>query len=304
MEVLPFGLYSPDVRCMAWDDDGMWIGGYEMPDIPGGITKWDMETETWQYHEAPLIGNLYSHNVNTIIPGGDKAVWFGTDLGLSRFDRKKRVWRTWDDADGLWSDNVTALTLSDQDLWIGTDAGINRMKLPSLAVSQVRHKSLIHRHIYFLEMDGNDVWAGTDEGIYRYQASTGKWIYVPCYEGMLVHEVTALSVTEQDIWFGTNDGIAVLDKASQTWDGYLKDHHFNAQDFFYTILADDQNVWVGTNNGVLKFVRAESRWHRYTVRDGLMDDAVRWILLEGNYVWFGSRSGINRFYWNAPYRTD
>lgn len=302
MEISPFGLYSPGVRCMAWDDNGLWIAGHETPNSPGGITKWDMEFDDWQYFEAPLIPNLFSHNVNTIAVDID-AVWFGTDFGLSRFDKKRAVWRTWDEHAGIWAENVISLALGDQELWIGTEAGINCMKLPSLFISQVRHKPLIHRRIYFLEMDGNDVWAGTDEGIYLYRRATRKWEYVPCYEGMLVHEVTALSVTEKDVWFGTNDGIAVYNKESKNWDGYLQQHHFN-QDVFHTILADDNNVWVGTQNGVLKFVRAENRWHRYTVDDGLLDNDVWWILLEGNYVWFGTGSGVNRFYWNAPYRTD
>jgi ligand-binding sensor domain-containing protein len=302
LTLMSFGLYMPDVRVMAWDGAGMWIGGVTPENMEGGITWWDMESDAWRYYEAPFIPNLCSHDVQAIAVG-DEEVWFGTRLGLARYDKRKDAWKSWNVHSGLWSEEITSLTTDGKTLWIGTSAGINRMALPGQAITQERTKGLIHRHIYFLEMDGEDVWAGTDEGIYHYVSSKQTWEYVPGYEGMIVRDVRALSVADQDIWFGTDDGVASLDRKSGAWTGYPMNLFFQ-NDVFNTILADEENVWVGTNRGVLKFKRSENRWRRFTVEDGLLDNAVRWILLEGNYVWFGTAQGLTRFYWNAPYRTD
>jgi len=302
LTLIPHGPFMPDVRAMAWDGGGMWIGGVASREREGGITWWDMESGDWVYFEAPFNADLRSHDV-AAIAAGDGAVWFGTRQGLSRYDKQKNAWRTWTVGDGLWSDAVTTLALSEKTLWVGTSLGINEIALPGLTMRRVREKPLVHRRIHFMEPDGDDVWAGTDEGIYRYMSREKRWEYVPGYEGMLVRNVTALSVTDSDIWFGTDDGVAVLDRKTGRWEGYPMDLFFDG-DVFNVLLADAENVWAGTNRGVLKFKRAENRWRRFTVADGLLDDAVRWILLEQNHVWFGTARGLTRFYWNAPYRTD
>ena len=70
------------------------------------------------------------------------------------------------------------------------------------------------------------------------------------------------------------------------------------------LIAWDTAVWAGTDHGVLKYIKEEDRWKLFTTEDGLLDNEVRWILLDGDYVWFGTGRGLTQFYWNAPYRTD
>jgi ligand-binding sensor domain-containing protein len=68
--------------------------------------------------------------------------------------------------------------------------------------------------------------------------------------------------------------------------------------------VDDSAAWLGTDDGVLKFDKRRSRWRRFTVEDGLPDNVVHYILLDGDFIWFGTPEGLTRFYWNSPYRID
>jgi ligand-binding sensor domain-containing protein len=70
------------------------------------------------------------------------------------------------------------------------------------------------------------------------------------------------------------------------------------------ILATRTSVWVATDAGVLKYDRAGERWVTFTVEDGLSSNRVNSILLDGDYIWFGTDGGLTRFYWNTPYRLD
>ena len=69
-------------------------------------------------------------------------------------------------------------------------------------------------------------------------------------------------------------------------------------------MADSAHVWVGKENGLLKYVKRENRWYRYSRADGLLDNSVRWILLDGDYIWLGTGRGLTRFFWNAPHLID
>ncbi|MBN2030184.1 hypothetical protein JW824_08050 [bacterium] len=304
LTLLPFGPYISDVKAMAWDGWGMWLGGHHPSLETGGITWWDMENGEWIYFEARYLSQLKSDEVNSIAVSDDD-VWFGTMEGLGRYDKKNGTWRNYTVYDNLWDNRVNSVILDNggKNIWVGTTWGINRIRLPNMTVEQIRDERLIRRTIYQLVVDGNDVWAGTDRGLYRYDNKDKVWEYIPGYPGMLIQKVTAISVFKNEIWFGTDDGVQVYDKQTGEWIGYPADHD-SIDRTIHCILADSGAVWVGTDRGVLKYHKKENRWRRFTTDDGLIDNVVNWILLDGDYVWFGTGGGLTRFYWNAPYRKD
>ena len=54
----------------------------------------------------------------------------------------------------------------------------------------------------------------------------------------------------------------------------------------------------------LEFNKESKAWVHYTVFDGLADNRVLDIALDGDYVWFGTPKGVTLFYWNDPHRVD
>ncbi|MFC1501842.1 hypothetical protein ACFL6A_00350 [bacterium] len=299
---LPFGPFHRDVQAMAWDDDGMWMGGLNLSRQPGGITWWNMEEGKWVYYEAEIVPELWTDNI-TSIATDVRHVWFGTNNGLARYDKDRDKWRMFSVQDNLWSNQINSVVLGENTLWVGTEAGINSIRLPSMIVEQVRIKELNHQRIYRLEVDGEDVWAGTERGIYRFDGEEGIWEYFPEDPAIVALDITAISAWGDEVWFGTENGIMALDKATNEWQSFPPAHYPTGGQI-NVIAADSGVVWVGTEEGVLKYVKAENRWRRFTRNDGLLDNRVRWILLDWDHIWFGTPLGLTRFYWNAPYRID
>ena len=151
---------------------------------------------------------------------------------------------------------------------------------------------------------GRRVGAATDLGIYRYSRSQNAWTYVAGYPGILTQQAFAVSIYRDEVWFATDDGVEVYDKKLDQWRGFSK-NQYPTEGPMNTILADSAAVWVGTEGrGALKYLKSENRWRAFTIADGLLDNSVRAILINGDYVWFGTAKGLTRFYWNAPYRRD
>ena len=296
------GPYAPDIRAMAWDEDGMWMGGFPDSETPHGITYWNMNEDTWHYHEAIYLPGLRSDAVTAIVVNGPD-IWLGTSYGLAKYNTETGEWRTFSPQHNLWDREITSLAMNDSVLWAGTIYGINRIKLDGHIIEKVRDKQLVHLHIFQLEVDEEGVWAGTDRGIFRYRANEKEWRFKKGYGGMLTHDITAVAAYGNEVWFGTDDGIEMINKRTGEWTGYPT-AHFTTGDYIYTILPDDQAVWFGTDQGLLKYIRDEDRWRLFTVDDGLPDNVIQWILLDGDDLWLGTPRGLTRFYWNAPYRVD
>jgi sugar lactone lactonase YvrE len=66
------------------------------------------------------------------------------------------------------------------------------------------------------------------------------------------------------------------------------------------IACDRKHVWAATQDGVWKLNRMTDIWVRYTTDDGLLDNQVQDLALDGDYIWFGTPQGATRFFWNNP----
>jgi len=299
---LPFGPWIEEIHALVWSETGLWVGGRNRQNRPGGITHWNWEEDSWETVEAQYNPRLRSDRV-TAMDGAGRYTWMGTDAGLVAFDEQRRDWRSWSVRDNLWSDEIHHLTLGEAGLWIATESGLNLMDTSSFSIRQIRDTRLIHRRIWRVEADGADLWAGTQQGLYHLDGTTGTWSHIPRPVGMQYLEVTALSVFGNQLWVGTDGGVMMLDKSTKVWTTYPA-KHFPTQGFIHTLLADEERVWVGSSEGLLTYFKDENRWRLFTVEDGLPDNRVFSILLDGDYLWLGTGRGLTRFFWNDPMRID
>ncbi len=309
LEILDFGLLSPDVRAVAFDGGELWIGGFRSPTAPTrhGVTRWDIDRQRWRYYESPFISRLRSDQVNTIAVD-DGWVWLGTDAGLAGYSKKNDDWITLDTFRGLARNRIFDVEADDQYVWVASGSGIDRITKStlgsdSLHVVHILPSQLRDVGVYDLTLMRNLVWAGTDLGVFVYDNSKGVGGYENAPHGPGTQVVTAVHRYESEIWVGTSRGVEVYDTISRKWLG-VPEKLFYATAPVNAIDADSRVVWVGTQKGALKYDRQRKYWRLYTVYDGLADNRVQAVLLDGDYVWFGTPNGLTKFYWNNPDRGD
>jgi ligand-binding sensor domain-containing protein len=113
----------------------------------------------------------------------------------------------------------------------------------------------------------------------------------------------AVSCYGKEIWFAASAGIAAYDADTKEW-LTPPARLYEVQSPVNRIQADELAVWAVTDDGVLKYDRQAERWVHFGMEDGLPCHRINAVLVDGDYVWFGSEQGLTCFYWNAPYRID
>ncbi len=109
----------PDYNLTALEvvNEEIWIANRN------GIAYWDRNADEW--HSFPgLILNAeirdIAHTKNTL--------WFATDIGLLKYNRKQDYWRLFTEDDGLISNDTYHIDPDGKHLWISTEKGITSFR--------------------------------------------------------------------------------------------------------------------------------------------------------------------------------
>ncbi|MBN1465799.1 hypothetical protein JXA02_08570 [candidate division KSB1 bacterium] len=308
LELLDFGLWDEVVDDIEMDNDAYWLAGVQEHDEPTGVTEWHGLLAKPVYYEPRLITGFASEEI-TSIAADARAVWFGTRNGLVRFDKRKNMWRTYNISHGIRNSLINKVMLDDHFLWLATDSGIDRIDLATVGTDSMRITALkfpTHRLVRVFDIAQQDdlLWLATEFGLFKYDKLSGDGgYYSGLDENLVSRPIFAVSAWGEELWFGSDWGVYGFNAMTDEWLAPLaKEYRTDAG--INRILASHQAIWVATDAGVLKFDKRMQRWRQFTELDGLADDRVYAIELDGDYIYFGTARGLTRFYWNNPFRND
>lgn len=302
LKMLPFGLWGRNVTALAFDGDHLWIGGIAPWEEEAGMTRAGRDLQEWDYFEARFLPGMDSDDVTAIAPGSTD-VWVGTLYGLSRYDKEDDDWTTLTTFQGLADDWITDIALDGDVLWTGTSQGLARITIAEDSLSSVQIPLVQQQKIYDIEVGPEFVWFGTEQGVYALDRAMNRWLRFTSPDGTIERTCTAISVFGQEIWFGTTVGLTRYDRSSGQWQWHPFGEQIQAGHII-CLEAGPKAVWAGTETGLWKYRRQTGRWRAFTTEDGLLDNTVQAILLDGAYLWLGSPQGLTRFYWDNPLRID
>ena len=203
-----------------------------------------------------IADGLLSDFVESIEADVNDNIWFGTSVGVQKFDGSN--WTAYTTADGLVNDNVKVITsASNGDIWVGTDFGASNFDGANWTTYD-NTNGLNSNQVKSIDEDANGgIWIGTNLGVSYFDGTTwtsysspdlhwsgvnatafdsngDKWFASPLggithfdgttftpYDtsnGLLSQFVTALLIDDQDNkWVGTSDGMSVLDASNASF---------------------------------------------------------------------------------------
>lgn len=298
LKMLKAGLYSDDVKALVLDGDDIWFGGTTLISTTTGITRYNRRDEEWNYFESTTLQDLSNKSI-TCLEKDSQYAWFGTNNGLLRYDKKKDSWRTYDSFKGLWDNQITSLKSDQGILWIGTRWGLNVYFTKRDSLARVKDDLIARSYVYSIERDSNFVWIATDRGAFQLNKRSGELIRFAIPEGNLNQWVKSVFKYQDELWFGTTESVVLVNLKTKDRKIYQSPVNYPGSEV-NKIVCDEKYVWVGTILGVWKLNKVKNTWKGYFKNDGILDNYIQDLLLDGDYIWFATQRGATRFYWNDP----
>lgn len=235
-------------------------------------------------------GGLRSNRINTVFLDHEGVVWFGTDRGVSRYDRDSfRAMRVGASANGNFVRSL--LTTANGDVWTGTNRGLFLLAAHAAERGEtgpwVQIPEIADRAVYVLAESGGTIWVGTESGLFargpleaqfhklRYPGGPpsvrelmlldGR-LYARIYQGGVVKvegdtlipvsvessNAAAAALVEGRTLLG-----AVLGAAFQRRDAELQKIGAQLPAPVQALLVSGERVWLGTGQGLFKWERGE-----------------------------------------------
>jgi ligand-binding sensor domain-containing protein len=145
-----------------------------------------------------------------------------------------------------------------------------------------------------IDFAGNK-WIGTEgQGVLVLSADNQRWASTTTPGGKEANTVVSIVFDrEGNRWIVTPVGVAVVNPEGQTVESYSTGLELPASPQHLGIDSAGR-VWIATwGGGVAVLDRESNTWTTYTTADGLIDNRVRFVRIDGlNNKWFGTAAGV------------
>ena len=207
------------------DKKEIWIGTH------GGIIKWENDNFTL-YNNNPLNPeSLVDNNTNTAIIDRFGSLWVGTINGLSRFDKRLKLFNLFREfrwKDSLLNNNVYFIYEDpSKSLWLGTlGSGIIKFDpatelitaWPVIKTGDIETKMV--RSV--LKDRQGQLWVGSrDKGLFKFFPEQNRFELITGAIGYQISNITIRSIYEDkagELWIGTANGLNRYDRKTNRFE--------------------------------------------------------------------------------------
>jgi PAS domain S-box-containing protein len=265
----------------------------------GGLYALDPEQAITQYvHDVwNTDKGLPQNSVLAIAQTQDGYLWFGTEVGLARFDGVRFVTFDTRNTPALNSNEVDALLVDRRgDLWIGTHGG----GLVQFSQGQFKrmftHAELANGSVHALYEDADgSLWVGTDGGGVSV-VRNGVIRNYTTKDGLADNAVFSLAADRHGgVWIGTHGGISHW--LAGRFTNMTKADGLPGDDV-RAVWADEAGaLWAGTSQNGLARISGSGPVVVYTRANGLSGNHVWWLRGDTSQaLWVGTEDGVTRIY--------
>lgn len=213
--------------------------------------------------------------------------------GLAYFDGLE--WTLLTSEDGLPSDQISDMLLTDDALWVSFGYEVARFDLDTEDWETIPQLQYVGVYAMHQASDGS-IWFGGDEGVNRYDPWTGDWQEVESWQDTIPSlTVTDILEDEYGIWLATYDGgVAFYDGSG--WETWITDDELGGNTVGDILQDEDGVLWFAhPGTGLSRYDPATDAWQTFREADGALDwPSYPGIDSHGN-LWIGGTGELLRY---------
>jgi signal transduction histidine kinase/ligand-binding sensor domain-containing protein len=268
------------------------------------------------FDSLTIEDGLSQNIINCIVQDHYGYLWFGTTVGLNKYDGITFEVFTSDQAttNSLYNSEIRSLYEDNNGLWIGTSYGLylyhHETDMFTAYLNDTGISGTISSNgIRSIFSDSSGVlWVGTSNGLNRYNPDTDTFIsYLndPDNPESISNSyiVTIYEDSTGVLWVGTSNGLNKYNPDTDTFISYFNDPDISgsiSNNYILSIYEDSRSImWIGTNHGLDMYVPETDSFYFYenNVNDSYsISGNIITSICEDNagYLWIGTRTGLNR----------
>lgn len=294
---------SCNIITMAYDSisQRIWLGK------PDGLVSYNIKTAEWTDSIDEKVSN---RNIKSISIGQD-CIWIGTASGLVEYQKSDDSWQEqkalmtreplrensvsniYFDGDYVWFSNwhssrngaiIRYNRRTDTWQWFGREAILQETE--STSMTEVRR----------IILDDDAVWFATDYGILRYDKQDNTWEHFTTENGLADNSVNYISCGDNAVWVSywsqiqlTGAEISKYDKTTRKWETIPIQYLVSEREFVRSMAADRDSVWLSLSSSGIRKINEDGKQEQYTKADGLDQNFVDWVTVDGDEIWFAHR---------------
>ncbi len=295
------------VSNIKFDGDYIWFNNWAASPN-GGIVRFHRPTETWRRFTRLDILRSTQKRSMTLVRWtyiDTDAVWFTTDYGVLRYDKMADTWQHFTTADGLSTNDISKIAVSEQSVWVVPMIGLELSHYSKATgtwevVEQEDHRQI--ERINALGVDGPEVWFASGRGLTRYNEITREWKDFGPRDGLAGRGGEWITVDDDFIWVArsewdrsSNRPLSRYDKKTKEWTTFSTNDVL-AANTVRRIIATKNDVWIlyrpWDDAGVTRYDRRNKEWT--TIRSGR---GTLELAADDDYLWLAApNSGLRRFH--------
>lgn len=283
------GLATGFVQVITQGTDGdVWIGT-----SGGGVTRLSFSEDSTSAIVYDRNSALSSDDVRAMLCDSEGNLWFGTDIGLIKFDGTN--WTTYDPVPDRPRRRVFSL-FEDRlkNLWVGTPDGVSKMTENGFEFF-TEDSGLIQKRVYAIGQDNlGNMWFGTHYGVSRFNGN--QFASFTEEHGLSNDRVRSIICDRTgNMWFGTNYG-GICRFSGEEFVNYTEKDGLSNDQVLSVIEASNGTIWLGTTRGVtslMPMVDGTLKVDGNAAGSELKNRGVSAVAEGPNgQIWFGNYTGI------------